>query len=939
VSDTCGCCEGPATPPARDNRPGLSAIAYRIGTYDSFLRRMLESLATALPDLTTRDPADPSIALLDGWAVVADVLTFYQERIANEGWLRTAIERRSILELARAIGYELKPGVAASAYLTFDLDTGPTAAPTATIGGRTRIQSLPASGALPQTFETSDAPFVGHPEWNELHPQLKQPQTLVQSSGGSPVLQFQFEDGATAPAQGIFVDGTAPGLAVGDFLLFDVPLAGQSTPSTPPLLLTVQALTVDTALKRTRVDLAAGPQAPPPPAPPPAPKFLGISSAEIFADSSVRSFVIGESWREQDLAAYTYFQRWPELEMVKFVNAVTGGGTPTPGVYAFSEHVAFFGAGAPKQPLLPNPANTRLGNGTDPYKKDWDDSKTGANIWTNSQGTPTPMAGRVFLERTVRGLTDTSWAVFQDTDYDGNGNPKHTLFKVAAVSEQSAADFALSGRVTALDVTTWNPAVGKWNGAVDTTETFHFRTTTAFVKSTPLTLAPLPIDDAIGASTSSPAILTLDTMVLGLEVGQPLAFTGERDDLQGVTVSEIALIKDVVHAGGRTTVYFTEDLTYRYVRKTVKISANVVAATHGQTVADEVLGGGDGSVPNQTFTLKKPPLTYVPATTPTGAESTLTLRVNGIEWKEVPSLYGLDPSATAYAVRLDDDSTVRVTGGDGIMGARLPTGSENVHAKYRSGIGLAGQVAADSLTLMQTKPPGVRTVTNPLPASGAADPESRDSARSNAPLTVVTLDRIVSLDDYGDFARGFAGIGKAQATRLTDGQTDVMLITVASASGDPLPGTSKTISALDSAIRLSRDPGGPSVVIQSFDQVYFDVTVTVIVNALYDQDIIIAAVGDAVRKAFAFDRRDFGQSVSAAEVIATMQGVAGVDEVTLTALWRPTIDQPPTATTVPSTMLVALPAQRTATGYSNAQLLLVNPVGITITPANAPAVV
>ncbi len=36
-------------------------------------------------------------------AALADVLTFYQERIANEGYLRTATERRSILELAREI--------------------------------------------------------------------------------------------------------------------------------------------------------------------------------------------------------------------------------------------------------------------------------------------------------------------------------------------------------------------------------------------------------------------------------------------------------------------------------------------------------------------------------------------------------------------------------------------------------------------------------------------------------------------------------------------------------------------------------------------------------------------------------------------------------------------------------------------------------------------
>ena len=50
-----------------------------------------------LSRLATRSTGDPAIAILDAWALVADVLTFYQERIANEGYLRTATERRSIL--------------------------------------------------------------------------------------------------------------------------------------------------------------------------------------------------------------------------------------------------------------------------------------------------------------------------------------------------------------------------------------------------------------------------------------------------------------------------------------------------------------------------------------------------------------------------------------------------------------------------------------------------------------------------------------------------------------------------------------------------------------------------------------------------------------------------------------------------------------------------
>src|SRR5262249_50106503 len=124
----CGCCEGltAETPFAIDNRPGLSAIAYRVGTQSRFKASMLAQLSDsdlgALRALMTRQDDDFSIALLDAWASVADVLTFYQERVANENYLRTATERNSILQLARLIGYRLRPGVAASVYLAFMLE-------------------------------------------------------------------------------------------------------------------------------------------------------------------------------------------------------------------------------------------------------------------------------------------------------------------------------------------------------------------------------------------------------------------------------------------------------------------------------------------------------------------------------------------------------------------------------------------------------------------------------------------------------------------------------------------------------------------------------------------------------------------------------------------------------------------------------------------------
>jgi hypothetical protein len=95
MNDTCGCCEGTTalTPEPINNRPSLDALSYRAGIHATFLETMKARLSTAehpeLRDLTTRDSADPAIALLDAWAIVADVLTFYQERIANEGYLRT----------------------------------------------------------------------------------------------------------------------------------------------------------------------------------------------------------------------------------------------------------------------------------------------------------------------------------------------------------------------------------------------------------------------------------------------------------------------------------------------------------------------------------------------------------------------------------------------------------------------------------------------------------------------------------------------------------------------------------------------------------------------------------------------------------------------------------------------------------------------------------
>ena len=132
---------------------------------------------------------------------MADVLTFYQERIANESYLRTATERRSLLELARLIGYELRPGVAASTLLAFTMDDTPGAPLETTVDIGTKVQSVPGPDEKPQTFETVEK-ITARVAWNAIKPQMTQ--TFVPQFGDTHV----------------YLKGTATNLKPGDAILF-----------------------------------------------------------------------------------------------------------------------------------------------------------------------------------------------------------------------------------------------------------------------------------------------------------------------------------------------------------------------------------------------------------------------------------------------------------------------------------------------------------------------------------------------------------------------------------------------------------------------------------------------------------------------------------------------------------------------------------------------
>jgi hypothetical protein len=395
------------------------------------------------------------------------------------------------------------------------------------------------------------------------------------------------------------------------------------------------------------------------------------------------------------------------------------------------------------------------------------------------------------------------------------------------------------------------------------------------------------------------------------------------------TISEVVFIKAVSDDGEHTTIVLISPLTNLYDRASLTISGNVVGATHGETVKEEILGSGDGALTNQRFKLKKRPVTYVSASTPSGAEGTLEVRVNGILWKEVQSLYGLSPHNQSYVVRMDNDTSAWVIFGDGISGARLPTGSENVKATYRNGIGLDGEVDANSLSLLKTRPRGIRSVNNPVAAGGSADPEVLDDARANAPLTVLTLDRLVSLMDFEDYARAFAGIGKAQATDIWRGQTHLVHLTVASASGSPIETSSDLYLNLVASMEGSYDPRH-TFFVADYERLEFNARAKVLIDPRYVAEDVLAAVRSALETKFSFEGRSLGQSVTAAEIITAIHSVEGVIAVDLDALYLS--DESPGEQVTPTSILPAAKGRLdpNTKDMLPAQLIILNTAGVTL---------
>ncbi|MCZ4312675.1 putative baseplate assembly protein [Comamonadaceae bacterium G21597-S1] len=410
------------------------------------------------------------------------------------------------------------------------------------------------------------------------------------------------------------------------------------------------------------------------------------------------------------------------------------------------------------------------------------------------------------------------------------------------------------------------------------------------IGNTPHYLDPQALASAIGQSGVRLRLRLRDRDGLTGVVtarGNDIVLARARDD--DPDLAEVVLLADgddaVVQTRERTVLTLAASTRHCYHRRLARCNANVAPATHGETV-QALLGSGDGRVPNAQFELAQSPLTYVSAATASGRASTLTLRVNDVAWQEVPTLHGAAPAARVFETLQDDDGKTRLLFGDGVEGARLPSGSANLRVRYRKGLGVAGNVAADTITTLLSRPLGVTAAHNPQAATGGEDAETLERARENAPLTVLTLDRAVSIDDYAHFARAFAGIDKAHALWVPHGPARGVFLTIAGIDGTPVPETGDTFTHLREALATYGDPLVP-LRLANYVDARFVCRLSVRVQDDYEAEAVLAAIDASVRTRFGFAQRAFGQTVSVDEVAAVAQGVAGVRAVQVTRLHRP----------------------------------------------------
>jgi hypothetical protein len=837
---------------------------------------MLRELNTT-PELsrwTHRAPDDPGIALLESAAVVADILTFYQEHYANEAFLRTAAWRESIQELVRLTGYRLVPGIGGRATFAFEVKgTVPVRVPS-----EFPLTAELEKGSEPFDFLTTEELLAF------LHLSRFRLYRQRFASGGLSAQVAKFEitaiDGAQDPTTLAAFD-----LKKGDKLILVAPppawLTSGTTISDQKAAQLVKVSKVIHQLGRLIVEIEG--------------------SIEESWPAPVTAYRVGRSFRHfgHNTPAKTTFQNDASGSMVtqQYDAHVT-------------RHIKWNCSGQPFHLYTELPTNYI------PLDQEANDLSTGGTVLIEAVIVPSSTSAtprRVTVAHTIRGLRalTMSW-----------GN--------------------VSGPSTWIDLGVGTPIVPNSSIYGTTADIREFR-----------------IHEA-----TSPALTLRDVAYhLGGDIGTAaeLFFYGTKTEAEPLVGRRVFLrAADGRNAGGVVAAVDTAVPEYARMRQvtldkkpkgfqrsdfdeiqpTVDVFGNLSDATQGKRESEVSLGNGDARQVFQTFKIPKAPLTYLldPTATPSHVPE-LALFVNGREWTRVDSFFGRGGTDEVYIVREDAKGESYVQFGDGEMGVRLPSGINNVVARYRTGKGALGPSKQGSKPSAGTRLEGLDKVAFAGEATGGAEPEVGEKARIAGPGKLQSLGRLVSLLDYETETLQVGGVIAATASwGLVDAVPTIQLLVLLEQAQQ----SDEQFAAVENVIRTADRAHGPRrhpLRVTQCELRYLYLTLTFAPDAA----LVPAEVEEAIRAAlglagvqesertglFGLRRRGLGEKEYASRVEGVVQNIRGVVWCRVDALGLLPAGNDPTALTLPGS-----PEKHAQISCASTELLQLHPLHLKLLPTN-----
>jgi hypothetical protein len=396
-------------------------------------------------------------------------------------------------------------------------------------------------------------------------------------------------------------------------------------------------------------------------------------------------------------------------------------------------------------------------------------------------------------------------------------------------------------------------------------------------------------------------ILNADDTVARLELSTATIDPAQTGDLAAIALRSVAL-SPALHE-------FTSS-DFPLDAAPVTVFGNVVGVTQGKTQPRATLGNGDSRQIHQTFKIPKGPLTWLgdEAITPPRTPE-LHVLVNDIEWTETESQFAATPTDTVYVVRQDELLDSWIQFGDGIHGARLPSGVGNVLITWRTGSGANGNPEPGATPQPTGQAQNLKSIRLYQPVTGGAAPETSDSARQAAPGRVQTLGRLVSLSDFEYEALSLPGVEKAKARWDLAGGVPLLVLTVLLAN--PSDAATARVQASISLANATRGPQRFQVRVSPASLLYTYLQLTFGLTKGYQPQLVTAAIAAALGVTpvasatlspglFSVDQRELGGPEYASRIEGVVQNVAGVDWVEVTAFDRLGPADDPSALNVPA---------------------------------------